>query len=359
MTVKNSLNMGWFIPTSGDTGAFGDPSKDVASSFDQFERVAVAAERAGFEYVLVPTNQNCWEAWITATYLAARTSKLKMLVALKPGAINPPTLAKMVSTFDQISGGGRIYINLIAGANAAEARAEGLIESKEKRYQQMEEEIVLVKRLLSEEKVEFEGSYHQVHSPQILPKPSQRPYPPFFLGGGSEFAAEISAKHSSTHLFWGDYPDRIGTQITEMRARAEKYGRAEELRFAMRLVVVCRENEADAWAHAEQLIEGAEDRKTRMAALVANYDSVANNRQRELSCVPGNKLTPHLWSGLSDVRPGTGVAVVGNPEQVANQLREFIDVGCSGFCLSGYPHAEEAEIFGRLVMPLLRASPEV
>jgi alkanesulfonate monooxygenase len=82
-------------------------------------------------------------------------------------------------------------------------------------------------------------------------------------------------------------------------------------------------------------------------------NSVANQRQRELSQTAGSKMTPHLWTGITEVRPGAGVAVVGNPQQVAAQLMEFVDAGCSGFCLSGYPHHEEAERFGRLVMPLL------
>ncbi|MGE3650103.1 MAG: alkanesulfonate monooxygenase, partial [Reyranellaceae bacterium] len=57
---------------------------------------------------------------------------------------------------------------------------------------------------------------------------------------------------------------------------------------------------------------------------------------------------------LTLARPGAGVAVVGDPEQVAGTLQQFIDVGCHSFCLSGYLHDEEAERFGRLVMPLLK-----
>ena len=75
----------------------------------------------------------------------------------------------------------------------------------------------------------------------------------------------------------------------------------------------------------------------------------------QLSHTVGRKMTPHLWTGITEVRPGAGVAVVGNPQQVAAQLQEFVDAGCSGFCLSGYLHDEEAERFGRLVMPLLCA----
>ncbi|MNP48216.1 Alkanesulfonate monooxygenase [compost metagenome] len=87
--------------------------------------------------------------------------------------------------------------------------------------------------------------------------------------------------------------------------------------------------------------------------MAAKSNSVASQRAAELSNTVGRKMTPHLWTGITEVRPGAGVAVVGNPAQVAAQLMEFVEAGCSGFCLSGYPHHEEAERFGRLVMPLL------
>ncbi|MGY2188886.1 LLM class flavin-dependent oxidoreductase [Pseudomonas sp. SDO5591_S426] len=353
MNKKIPLSMGWFCPTLGDTSSFGDPSQDIPRSLEHFERVAIAAENAGFDYMLLPVSAICWDAWVVASYLAARTTRLKMLAALKPGYIHPVTQAKMIATFDQLSQG-RIYLNLIAGVSDKDAYAEGQFVAKEDRYDQLLEEVELMKRLWTEQDVEHNGKYFQVHGPKIMPATVQQPHPPFFLGGGSDQAAEISAKHSSVHLFWGDYPERIAGQIIEMRARAAKYGREDEIRFAMRLQIICRENEEDAWAAAEALIAGAENSALAAAVqMAAKSNSVASQRAAELSKTVGRKMTPHLWTGITEVRPGAGVAVVGNPEQVAAQLMEFVEAGCSGFCLSGYPHHEEAERFGRLVMPLL------
>jgi alkanesulfonate monooxygenase len=350
MSQTIPLSMGWFCPTLGDTSAFGEAASTIPQSIEHFERVAVAAENAGFDYMLVPVTPLCWDAWVTASFLVSRTSKLKALVAIKPGFIHPVAQAKMIATFDQLSNG-RIYINLIAGLSEKDAVAEGQLASKEERYEQLEEEVILIKRLLSEEQVEFQGKYFKVDRPAIIPKSVQKPSPAIFLGGGSDQAAEISARHSAIHLFWGDYPERIGEQIVQIRARAAKYGRENEIRFAMRLQIICRETEEAAWDAAYRLVAGAEDWKQKVKALEMN--SVANQRQRELSTTVGSKMTPHLWTGITEVRPGAGVAVVGNPQQVAAQLQAFVDVGCSGFCLSGYPHHEEVELFGRLVMPLL------
>ncbi len=353
--TTTSLSMGWFCPTLGDTSAFGDPAQSIAQSLEHFERVSLAAEAAGFDYMLVPVSPVCWDAWVTASFMLARTKKLKALVAIKPGFFHPVAQAKMVAAMDQLSNG-RVYLNLIAGISEKDAAAEGQFTSKEERYAQLEEEVQLMKRLWTEENVQFRGDYYSVSGPKIVPSLVQQPHPPFFLGGGSEQAAEISAKHSAVHLFWGDYPEKIGEEIVRMRERAARHGRADALRFAMRLQVICRETEAEAWAAADRLIEGANESasaKAMVKHMEASSTSVANARQQELSSTVGRKMTPHLWTGITEVRPGAGVAVVGNPQQVAAQLQEFIDVGCSGFCLSGYPHHEEAERFGRLVMPLL------
>lgn len=349
---KPPLRMGWFIPTLGDTSAFGVKEKEIPQSLDHFLRVATAAEEAGFEYALIPINPYCWDAWVVGSFLAARTERLKYLLALKPGFIHPVAQAKMVSAFDQMSKG-RLALNLIVGSSEKDALAEGQIGSKEERYKQLAEEVVLLKKLWTEESVKFNGQFHQTHGPMIQPKPYQKPYPEFFLGGGSEFAAEISAQHSAVHLFWGDYPEKIGEEIKSLRKRAAKYGRKDDIQFSMRLQVICRENEQDAWDFAEQLIQNSDEEWKTTVKNMAEA-SVAQSRVREIAKAAGRKMTPHLWTGITEVRPGAGIAVVGNPEQVANQLGQFLDVGCSGFCLSGYTHDEEASRFGALVMPLLK-----
>ena len=158
----------------------------------------------------------------------------------------------MVASFDQLSDG-RIHLNLIAGLSPQDAHAEGQLTGKEGRYDQMLEEVVLMKRLWTEEGVEHAGKYYQVHGPTIVPALVQKPTPKFFLGGGSEQALDISAEHSDVHLFWGDYPERIAEQIKDLRQRAAKYGREEKIRFGMRLQIICRETEDEAWAAAESV----------------------------------------------------------------------------------------------------------
>jgi alkanesulfonate monooxygenase len=346
------IELGWFIPTQGDTTAYGDPKADVPASLEMFDRVTQAAENAGFEYLLIPVNLHCWEAWISGAMMAARSKTIKPLIAARPGYINPVLLAKMVSTFDQLSGG-RICINLIAGLSDEQSANDGLRYSKEDRYKLMEEEVSILKALWTATgPIDFAGKFYQLKHVSITPPVYRRPYPKFDLGGGSPEAWEMSARHSDVHLFWGDHPDRIAADMARIRALAAKYGREKQIGFGMRLQIICREREDDAWQAAHTLIASAgKEHQERIKAAFAN--SAANKRQKELG--ESDLLMPHLWTGITKVRSGAGVTIVGNPQQCADTLQKFIDVGCHSFCLSGYLHDAEAERFGRLVLPLLRA----
>ena len=119
--------------------------------------------------------------------------------------------------------------------------------------------------------------------------------------------------------------------------------------------MICREDERDAWQAADILVRDATERQKHEMKTLYNT-SEANRRVQELAREHGDLLLPHLWTGITKVRPGAGIAVVGNPEQCAAALQQFIDAGCHSFCLSGYLHDEEAERFGRLVRPILAAN---
>ena len=349
-----NLEFGWYLPTNGDTTSYAEGPDVVPAGTPMFDRVVAAAEAAGFEYLLVPVAVPCWEAWVSTAFMAGRSSSIRMLVAARPGYINPVMLAKMVTTFDQLTGG-RIAVNLIAGQSEVENAADGIRHGKEDRYALMAEEVAIMKALWTAgAPLDWDGRFHTLRGARVIPPPFQRPHPRFYLGGGSRQAWEISAAHADVHLFWGDRPETIAAQIAEIRAMAEAEGRADVLGFGMRLQIICRETEAEAWQAAGTLVGGVSDE--RAAAVRANVaNSVANQRIQALLAETGGLIAPGLWAGLARARQGAGVAIVGDPQQCADVLQRFIDIGCHSFCLSGYLHDEEAERFGRLVRPILVA----
>lgn len=352
------LEFGWFIPTFGDSATVGDPATAVPPSAELFLRVARAAEDAGFEYVLVPVATECWEAWITTAMLAAQTTTLRMLCAARPGLIAPTVMAKMAATFDRLSGG-RLSINLIAGGGQAEMAADGLHYDHDERYALMDETVQIMKQAwASRTPFDWDGRFYTLRGADVRPKPLQQPHPPFYIGGISAAAMDVGARHASCYLYWGNTVERIRADIAEVRQRAEAFGRGDELRHGMRFQVLVRETEEQAWRDAEALIANASPRvrEARMGGRMG-AQSEADARMRQLAVdseANGWRIAPHLWAGITTVRHGAGVTILGNPEQVAATIEQYAALGCTSFCLSGYPHDEEAQRFGELVLPAFR-----
>ena len=355
--ITPSLRFGWFIPTYGDASTLvpHEDADQIAPGIELFGDVAQAAERAGFDYALVPVAVACWEAWISCSMIAARTEKLKLLVAARPGYIVPTMMAKMISTFDQLTKG-RVYINLIAGGSTTELAGDGIYYDHDERYEIMNEGVEIMKRAWTEsDPVSYHGKHFDIKNAVIRPAPHQQPYPRFYIGGESEAAQNIGAEHANVFFFWGDTPENTAKKIANVRARADRHNRGDDLTFGMRLQIIVRETEEDAWKKAWSLIEGATDEQRNHRATVRD-ESQSDRRMWEISNQTDDyRVAPHLWSGISTIRTGAGMAVVGNPQQVADTLQQFVEIGCTEFCLSGYPHAEEAERFGELVMPFFVA----
>ncbi|MGE0701888.1 MAG: LLM class flavin-dependent oxidoreductase [Hyphomicrobiaceae bacterium] len=355
--ANRNLTFGWYLPTHGDTTAFGKPEAALPQSLELFDEIVEATDSGGYHYMLLPVTAVCWDANMLAAYYVAKTRNMAPLIAIRAGYANPTFVAKMFATLDQIAKG-RLCINLIAGIDNSAAEADGVFDDKETRYEKMDEEVQIMKRLwASDEPIGFVGKHYKVNQ-VVEPKPYRKPHPPFFLGGGSAQAAEISAKHSSVHLFWGDKPDVITAKIRDMKVLAAKYGRADKLQYGMRLQVICRDSEEEAWQAAYDLIAGAPrlvlqnvgGRAQDFQHIMAT--SEANRRVWELLEQSGNsmRIHPHLWTGVATVRAGAGISLVGTPRQIASTIEEFIEAGCTSFCLSGYPHAETARIFSEKVM---------
>jgi alkanesulfonate monooxygenase len=289
--------------------------------------------------------------------MSAMTTRLKMLVAARPGLVAPTLMAKMVSTFDHLSGG-RIFVNLIAGGSVAEMAADGVFLHHDDRYELMDETVQVMKRCWTEDgPVTFEGKHVRVVNAYVRPRPLQQPHPPFYIGGISPAAIDVGAKHARCYLFWGNTPAQIEQDIAAVRLAASRYGREREIGFGMRLQVLVRPTEAEARRDAEGLIaDTTDEQRTRRLASMGS-ESRADGRMKEFAIATAGSnywISRHLYAGLTTVRHGAGVMMVGNPEQVAALIQEYIDLGCTEFCLSGYPHAEEAENFGRLVMPYFK-----
>ncbi len=353
----------WFIPTHGDSRYLGTSKGARAATFDYFKQVAIAADSLGYEGVLLPTGRSCEDSWVLAASLIDATRRLKFLVALRPGLVQPSQSARMAATFDRLSGG-RLLVNLVTGGDAEELEGDGLFLPHAERYAQSREFIGIWRELLARshdaQPFDFDGRYLSVKGGKVLYPPVNRPYPPVFFGGSSEEAHELAAEQVDTYLTWGEPPAAVAAKVADIRKRAAKHGRT--LQFGIRLHVIVRETEDEAWRAAAELVSELDERTVAAAQKkFAQMDSVGQRRMAELHKGQFNKanvregleIAPNLWAGVGLVRGGAGTALVGSPGQVAERIREYADLGLEHFILSGYPHLEEAHRFAELVFPLL------
>ena len=353
----------WFIPTHGDSRYLGTTHGARATDLAYFKQVAVAADTLGYEGVLIPTGRSCEDPWIVAASLISVTERLKFLVALRPGLLQPALAARIAASFDRLSNG-RLLINLVTGGDSEELAGDGVFLDHEARYEVSAEFLHIWRELLARshdgESINFDGEHLQVQGGKLLYPPLQRPYPPTFFGGSSEAAHELAASQLDTYLTWGEPPWAVAAKVADIRQRAARHGRT--LSFGIRLHVIVRETEQQAWDAAASLVSHLDEATVAAAqAKFARMDSVGQQRMAALhggrfdktNVRQGLEVSPNLWAGVGLVRGGAGTALVGDPQQVAARLREYADLGLEYFVLSGYPHLEEAYRFAELVFPLL------
>lgn len=349
-----SLDIFWFLPTSGDTRYLGRSDFGRQATNAYLRRIAVTADELGYDGLLIPTGASCLDPWVTAASLIPVTQRIKLLVALRTSLGNPTASARQAASLDQALGAGRLLLNVVPGGDATELAADGVFYSHDERYEASDEFLTIWRRLLLGEKVDFDGKHLKVQGAQNFFPPASKPYPPLYFGGSSPAAHELAAKHVDAYLTWGEPPDAVTEKIADVRRRARQYGR--EIRFGVRLHVIVRETSEEAWADADRLISHLTDEE--IAAAQRNYASMDSVGQKRMAALHGGSretlvVGPNLWAGVGLVRGGAGTALVGSAEEVAARLNEYADLGVDSFVLSGYPHLEEAIRFAELVFPLL------
>ncbi|MEH2324742.1 MAG: FMNH2-dependent alkanesulfonate monooxygenase [Nostoc sp.] len=343
----------WFIPTHGDGRYLATATGGRAVSFPYLRQIAQAVDDLGYTGALLPTGRSCEDAWIVASTLVSLTRQMRFLVAIRPGLVSPGVAARMAATFDRLSGG-RLLINVVTGGDPVELAGDGLHLDHDQRYELTDEFLTVWRAIASGEQANYQGDYLNIQDGKLLFPPVQKPYPPLWFGGSSAVAQKIAAKHVDVYLTWGEPPAQVAEKMASVRRLAQLEGRT--LRFGIRLHVIVRETESEAWDAANQLIKYVDEEAIAYAQKAyARMDSVGQRRMTQLH--HGNRealeISPNLWAGVGLVRGGAGTALVGDPQTVAARMLEYASLGIESFILSGYPHLEEAYRVAELLFPHL------
>jgi alkanesulfonate monooxygenase len=351
----------WFIPTHGDSRYLGTAEGARQVDHAYMQQVAVAADTLGYDGVLIPTGRSCEDPWVAAASLIPATKQLRFLVAVRPGLMTATLAARMAATFDRLSNG-RLLVNLVTGGDQSELEGDGLFLDHAQRYEASEEFIRVWRDTLAAShtggSVNYSGKHVTVKGAKVLYPPVQKPHPPVYFGGSSEAAHALAAEQVEVYLTWGEPPAAVAEKIADVRRRAAEHGRT--VRFGIRLHVIVRETEDEAWQAAERLISKLDDETVaRAQETFRRMDSAGQQRMAALHAGGVKRsradleISPNLWAGVGLVRGGAGTALVGDPQTVAARMEEYAALGIDTFVLSGYPHLEESYRFAELVFPLL------
>jgi FMNH2-dependent dimethyl sulfone monooxygenase len=319
----------------------------MAASWDYMKRLSLAAEDLGFDLTLIAElmlndikgiSAPALDAWTLASALAAVTSRLELLVAVRPTYHPPGPFAKQVALIDQISGG-RVSLNVVSSWWKDEARRFGIpFDEHDNRYARTTEWLEILSATFREGSVSYKGRYYEVDELIVEPKPIQKPRPPVYAGGESEAAREMIARHADVYVMHGDPPERLKPKIDDMKRRRAAYG-LPPLRFGVAAYSIVRNSEQELQQELSRITN-----VTPGSSGYANYQDFIQHSQldQRISLEDYSVSNRGLKSGL-----------LGTPAQIIDRVGAFADVGIDLFLLQCSPQLEEMQRFSEEVMQKL------
>jgi dimethylsulfone monooxygenase len=304
--------------------------------------LAAASEKQGFEVTLIAElNLNdikghrapSLDCWALAPAVAAVTSQLELMLAVRPNYHSPSLAAKALSTLDTIAPG-RLSLNVVSSWWKDEAAQYGApFDVHDARYARTQEWLDVVSRLLREETVTHTGPLYQLEEAVLEPKPGR--VPPVYMGGESPKAKEVIAAQADAYVMHGDTPEVIAGKVADLNARRAQAGQTP-LIFGVSGYVICRDTEAEAQAELDRILDVQSSPEA-----YASYQDFVQGSQLEsrVSLEEYSVSNRGLRSGL-----------IGTPSQIIDRLRAYERAGVGLMLLQFSPQREEMERFGRDVI---------
>jgi alkanesulfonate monooxygenase len=318
-------------------------------------RSAQAHEEAGFDRILVGYWSDQPDGFLVTALAGLSTSRINFLLTHRPGFVAPTLAARKLASLDHLLDG-RLALHVISGGSDAEQRKDGDWLDHDQRYARTEEFLKVVKRVWTDEQpFDHEGEFYRAAAASSAIKPLQKPHLPVYFGGSSPAAIQVAGQHADVFALWGESLAQTRESLDAVRREAAKHGREPGFSVSFRPIIA--DTEEAAWAKAESILDGARQRLAETGRVFpAKPDSVGAQRLRELA-EQGERVDSRLWTGISKLVGGAynSTALVGTPEQVADALLEYYDLGVRNFLIRGFDPLEDAIDYGRELIPLTRA----
>jgi alkanesulfonate monooxygenase len=355
----------WYIPNTVQPGHRGDDAVDGYGTLDHSVELARVAEDHGWDGALIGTGWGRPDTFTVATALAVRTTTFTPLVAIRPGYWQPAHFASSAATLDHLSGG-RLFINIVSGQDnlAAYGDVEG---DQAQRYARTKEFMRIARRLWTEEHVTFEGEHFGVTDSTVVPRPVGTG-PRLYFGGASAAAEKVAATEADVQLFWGEPLDGVAERIDRLQRLTKDLDRdLPPLEFGLRITTLVRDTSAEAWRDAEAKVAAMAGQAGSTADHTGFEAQIGSTRRRGPAvgqqrlldlAARGDVLDSCLYTAPG--RHGGGGAgttwLVGSPDEVAEALRKYADLGIRHFVLSDTPYRQETARVGDALLPRLRGS---
>lgn len=319
-----------------------------------------AHEHAGFDRVLIGYFSAAPDGFQVAAFAAQQSSRLKFLLAHRPGFVAPTLAARQIATLDQFIDG-RLAVHIITGGADHEQARDGDFLGKDDRYARTDDYLdVLKKSWTSEAPFDHDGPYYRVRDSYAAVRPVQHTHVPIFFGGASDAAIAVAARHADVYALWGETLAQTAETIAKVRAAAAQHGRQDSIRFSLSIRPILAHSEAEAWGRADRILESARAAQGgRIRSIFRQGDTPPENvgSLRLLETAAGGAVRDkRLWTEIARLTgaQGNSTALVGTATQVADALLAYWDLGVDTFLIRGFDPIEDALDYGRALIPLVR-----
>jgi len=315
---------------------------------------AQAHEHAGFDRILVPASASSPDTLLTVAYAASSTQKIKFLLAHRPGFVAPTLAARQLATLDHYTGG-RVAVHCISGGSDEDQQRDGDFLGHDARYARTDEYLGLLRRVWTEQQpFDHEGAHYRVKGAWSEVKPLQAPYVPIYFGGASDPALHVAGKHADVYALWGESLAQAGDLVRRVRAEAARHGRSIEFSISFRPILGATEDEA--WAKADQILRDARSQRVEQGFARGGAQQSEDARRLLADAARGDRVDERLWTAIARETGGrsNSTSLVGTPEQVADALLRYYDLGITTFLIRGFDPLVDVITYGRDLLPLVR-----
>lgn len=323
-----------------------------ALDVDYVNAAALAQEEGGFDRVLIPFGSNSPESQIVAAHAAAITDTLGFLVAHRPGFTQPTVAARQLATLDQLSNG-RVAVHIITGGADEEMARDGDTRTvKAERYARTDEYLsILRQEWTAAQPFDHQGKFYDIRQAFSAIKPDNLPV---FFGGSSDEAIEVAGRHADVYALWGETLEAVQDTVRAVRKSASRYGRNPGFSLSLRPVIA--DTEEEAWRRAAEIEEQVRENRVAAGLPVSGHRPPNAGSLRLLDTASANRRDTRLWTGVAALTgaAGNSTGLVGTPDQVADAMLEYYDIGIDHFLIRGFDPLGDAIVYGRELLPVVR-----